>query len=204
MSLIQEHILPLYSFTLWTWVWSDPISVSAVLWRKTNVVVGKRPNLCRRSQKITAAAALNLPSLLRCALPLREDPENELALLMGFKGRGDDDILSRRQAKSLRHFPQVDVSLAFGFGGRVQEKVLLQMLILPTHLETIEEKFKSRESNCLSNRMSVNVSIAVLAYVKATLGPIQSYYNCAVTLPSICTVCWCKDLLLCLYCTDCW
>lgn len=53
---------------------------------------------------------------------------------MGFKGRGDDDILSWRQMNSLRYLPQVNVGLAFSFGGCVQEEVLLQMLILSTHL----------------------------------------------------------------------
>lgn len=63
---------------------------------------------------------------------------------MGFKGRGDDDVLSRRQAKSLRHLPQVDVGLAFGFGGRVQEEVLLQMLIPPAHLRTTGQDLASK------------------------------------------------------------
>lgn len=133
-------------------------------------------------------------SLLGCASLLREDPEDELALVVGFKGRGDDDILSRRQAKSLRHFSQVDVSLAFRFGDRVQEEVLLQMLILPAHLETIKEKFKSRDSHRHSSRTSVSFSIAVLTYVKATIWPIHLFYSCAVTLPSVYTACWCIDL----------
>lgn len=89
--------------------------------------------------KITSAAPPNTAgdphwSLLRRAPLLREDPENELSLLMGFKGRGDDDILSWRQTESLCYLPQVYVGLAFGFGGCVQEEVLLQMLIQPTHL----------------------------------------------------------------------
>lgn len=156
-----------------------------------------------------AAAASNLAvdpfhSLLGRALLLGEDPENKLARLMGFKGRGDDDILSRRQAKSLCHFPQVDVSLAFRFGGRVQKEVLLQMLIPPAHLETIKEKFERTERNCPSGRMSVSFSLAVLAYVKATFGPTHLSYRCAVTLLSTCTLCWCIDLLLSLYCTESW
>lgn len=69
--------------------------------------------------------------LLRRVLLLREDPEDELSVLVGFVGGGDDDIHSRGQSKTLRHLPQVDVGLAFGFGGRVEEKVFLQMLILP-------------------------------------------------------------------------
>lgn len=53
---------------------------------------------------------------------------------MGFKGCGDDDVLAGRQTETLRYLPQVNVSLAFCLGGCVEEEVLLQMLILPTHL----------------------------------------------------------------------
>lgn len=103
---------------------------------------------------------------------------------MGFKGRGDDDILSRRQAKSFRHFPQVDVSLAFGFGGRVQEEVLLQVLILPAHLETDREKFHSGESHCTkAERLSAPASPC--RFMSRLLLDI-----CAVSLPFIWTVCW--------------
>lgn len=73
-------------------------------------------------------------SLLRCALLLREDPEDELSLLVGFKGGGDDDVLSGRQTETLCHFPQVNVRLTFSLGGCIEEEVLLQMLILPFHL----------------------------------------------------------------------
>lgn len=76
---------------------------------------------------------------------LREDPENKLALMMGFKGRGDDDVLSRRQAESLCHLPQVDVGLAFRFGGRVEEEVLLQVLIPPAHLQTTGQNLEAEK-----------------------------------------------------------
>lgn len=53
---------------------------------------------------------------------------------MGFKGGGDDDVLSWRKMDALRHLPQVNVGLTFSFGGVVQEEVLLQVLILSKHL----------------------------------------------------------------------
>lgn len=126
-----------------TCVW--PIMFSASLWRKVDtlgflllkallyfaILQSKIPNNFHRCT--TKCGAFQW-SLLRCALFLREDPENELSILMGFKGRGDDDILSWRQPKTLCHLSQVNVGLAFSFGGCVQEEVLLQMLILFTHL----------------------------------------------------------------------
>lgn len=83
-------------------------------------------------------------SLLRRALLLREHPQNELSVLMRFKGRGDYDVLSWRQMHTLRHFPQVNVALAFSFGGCVQEEVLLQVLILSTHLWTMKTIWSER------------------------------------------------------------
>ena len=59
---------------------------------------------------------------------------------MGFKGRGDDGVLSWRQTEPLSYLPQVDVGLALGLGGIVQEEVLLQMLVLSTHLGMGKEK----------------------------------------------------------------
>jgi len=63
---------------------------------------------------------------------------------MRFKGRGDYDVLSWRQMQTLRHFPQVNVALAFSFGGCVQEEVLLQVLILSTHLWTMKTIWSER------------------------------------------------------------
>lgn len=57
---------------------------------------------------------------------------------MGLKGCGDDDVLSWGQAETLCYLSKVDVGLAFSFGGCVQEKVLLQVLILSTHLRMEE------------------------------------------------------------------
>lgn len=82
---------------------------------------------CQQSSK-------NKWSLLRRVPLLWEDPEDELSFFMGFEGRGEDDVLSRGQTETCRDLSQVNVGLAFGFGGRVEEEVLLQMLILSTHL----------------------------------------------------------------------
>lgn len=79
--------------------------------------------------------------LLRCAPLLREDPENELPLLMGFKGGGDDDILSWRQEETFRYLPQVNVAFAFSGRGCIQEEVFLEMLSLSAHLRQKEIKF---------------------------------------------------------------
>lgn len=67
---------------------------------------------------------------------------------MGFKGRGKDDVLSRRQTDTLCYLPKVNVGLAFSFGGCVQEEVLLQMLMLSTHLwkERNQRKCGSKKS----------------------------------------------------------
>lgn len=64
----------------------------------------------------------------------REDPEDELSLLVGLVGGGHDDVLAGRQAEALGHLPHVDVGLAPGLGGVVQEEVLLQVLLVPVHL----------------------------------------------------------------------
>ncbi len=103
---------------------------------------------CQQSPKITPARQPNMAAepqrcLLWRAPFLWEDPEDELSLLMGFKGRGDDDILSWRQTESLRHLPQVNVGLAFSFGGCVQEEVLWQMWMLSTHLWKQRKHYES-------------------------------------------------------------
>lgn len=64
---------------------------------------------------------------------------------MGFKGRGNDDIFSRRQVETVRYLPQVNVGFAFSGRGRVQEEVFLQMLGLSTHLWQKEIEFVSSE-----------------------------------------------------------
>lgn len=60
---------------------------------------------------------------------------------MGFKGRGNDDVFSRRQVETLRYLPQVNVALAFSGRGCVEEEVFLQMLSLPAHLWQEENEF---------------------------------------------------------------
>jgi len=53
---------------------------------------------------------------------------------VGFKGRGDDDVLPGGQAEALGYLAQVDVGLAFGLGRSVEEEVFPQMLLATTHL----------------------------------------------------------------------
>lgn len=55
---------------------------------------------------------------------------------MGLVGGGHNDVLAGGQAEALRHFPHVDIGFASGLGGVVQEKVLLQVLLIPMHLRT--------------------------------------------------------------------
>ena len=64
----------------------------------------------------------------------REDPEDELALLVGLVSGGHNDVLAGRQAEALRHLPHVDVGSAPSLGGIVQEEVLLQVLLVAVHL----------------------------------------------------------------------
>ena len=163
-SEISTYIMtPLLHFyiTLLTCVWSEPIVFSTSLWRETDTlgsllfIVGLWYILHfngEHSPKITSVAPPNMAcdpawSLLRRALLLREDPENELSLLMRFKGRGDDGILPWGQTEPLRDLPQVNVGLAFSLGGCVQEEVLLQMLILSTHLWLERNQRKCGNSN---------------------------------------------------------
>lgn len=60
---------------------------------------------------------------------------------MGFKGRGNDDIFSRRQVETLRNLPQVNVGFTFSGRGCIQEEVFLQMLSLSAHLWQKETEF---------------------------------------------------------------
>lgn len=55
-----------------------------------------------------ATAADNSPGL---TLLLREDPQHKVGLLPGFKGRGDNDVVARREAEPGAHLPQVDKAL---------------------------------------------------------------------------------------------
>lgn len=53
---------------------------------------------------------------------------------------GDDDVLPGGQAETLAQLAQVDVGLAASLGGVGQEEVLLQVLLVPMHLEKRQNK----------------------------------------------------------------
>lgn len=38
----------------------------------------------------------------------REDSQTEIPILVGFEGRGHDDIFSRRELEPVQHFSEVD------------------------------------------------------------------------------------------------
>lgn len=69
------------------------------------------------------------------ALVLREDSEQKLALLVGIKGGGDDDILARFQAETFCHLAYVDIRLAASYGRIIKEEILLQLLLATLHLK---------------------------------------------------------------------
>lgn len=56
-------------------------------------------------------AALLIRHLLRFGRFLRENPEDEIGLLVRLKGGGDDDVFPSRQAQPRADLPQVDEEL---------------------------------------------------------------------------------------------
>lgn len=56
-------------------------------------------------------------------LLLREDPDEEVGLVVGLKGGGDQQVVPRRQREALRHLPHVDVGLAASLGRMVAEEI---------------------------------------------------------------------------------
>lgn len=57
------------------------------------------------------------------SLLLREDPDEEVSLMVGLEGGGDQQVFPRRQREALWHLPHVDVGLAAGFGRMVAEEI---------------------------------------------------------------------------------
>lgn len=60
----------------------------------------------------------------RSGLLLREDPDQEVSLVVGLKGGGHQQVVSRIQGEALRHLPRVDVGPASSFGTMVTEEIL--------------------------------------------------------------------------------
>lgn len=71
--------------------------------------------------------ALTRHLLLGAGFLLGEDAENEISFLVGFKGGGHHDVLSRRQPEPGAHLPQVDELLRAGTRGVGQEEIPLQV-----------------------------------------------------------------------------
>lgn len=56
-------------------------------------------------------------------LLLGEDPDEEVGLVVGLEGGGDQQVVPRRQREAVRHLPHVDVGLAASLGRVVAEEI---------------------------------------------------------------------------------
>lgn len=63
-------------------------------------------------------------------LLLREDPDEEVGLVVGLKGGGDQQVVPRRQREALRHLPHVDVGLAASLGRMVAEEIFPCLVLI--------------------------------------------------------------------------
>ena len=76
----------------------------------------------------------------RSGLLLGEDPDEEVGLLVGLEGGGDQQVFSGRQREALGHLPHVDVGLAASLGRVVAEEVFVCVVFAARSLNGREEK----------------------------------------------------------------
>lgn len=76
-------------------------------------------------------ACLQGEDLLKVDMLLREDPDGEVAVLVGLEGGREDEVLPGREAEAVAHLSQVDEGLRAGLGGIAQEEALIQMNLSP-------------------------------------------------------------------------
>lgn len=69
-------------------------------------------------------------------LLLREDADEEVGLVVGLEGGGDEQVLPRRQREALRHLAHVDVGPATSLRWVVPEEVLLHLTLIIRCLES--------------------------------------------------------------------
>lgn len=75
-------------------------------------------------------------NILEISLFLREHPHIKVAVLVGLKGGGDDEVFSRRKTAAVGHFPQIDEGLRACSRRVVHEEIFLQVhLPFPRVLE---------------------------------------------------------------------
>lgn len=63
-------------------------------------------------------------------LLLREDPDEEVGLVVGLIGGGDQQVIPRRKCEALRHLPHVDVGPAASLGCMVAEEIFTCMVLV--------------------------------------------------------------------------
>ncbi len=63
------------------------------------------------------------------SLLLREDPDEEVGLLVWFKGGGDQQVFPRRQCEAFRHLSHVDVGFAASLGWVIAEEIFSYMVL---------------------------------------------------------------------------
>lgn len=116
-----------------------PMSPSPGLLHPSTPMKGIRDHPCAH----TALIWLQKSYIRGICIFLGEDSQTEIPILVGFEGRGHDDIFSGRELEPVQHFSEVDEGVRFFSCFVGQEKVFAQMNIrLARKLQKSKERRK--------------------------------------------------------------
>lgn len=87
------------------------------------------------------ALVLCVVDLLEISVFLREYPQIKVCVLVGLKGRGDDEVLPRGKTKAAAHLAQVDEGLRTSCRIAAEEEVFLQVHVLKARVLRNDSKY---------------------------------------------------------------